>query len=90
MSSYLVRYVLNSPGQEYQTIIKGIQDNYPVNLHVTGGTWIVKTNSSTSDVRDTLRRYCDNNDKLIVVGLTGKWATYNFEKTTTDWLDRNL
>lgn len=86
MRCYLIRYVLNTKGQDYKKIIDGIQRKYPTNIQIAGGTWIIKSNDYAETIRDTLDMYCDYNDDLLVVELGKDWGTKRFSTTITNWL----
>lgn len=88
MRTYLIGYDLKKPGKDYTTLIAGIKQLGDW-WHYLDSTWIVKTNSSASDIRDELKPLIDPNDQLLVVRLQGDWASWlNVEGN--DWLSENL
>lgn len=66
---YLITYDLNSPGQNYDDVIKAIKDT-------STGAWctywkssyLIKSNYSTADsVFDVIKPYLDKNDRVLVI-----------------------
>ena len=41
-----------------------------------------------AEIRDALIKVIDSNDHLLVVAMTGDWASYGITKPVTDWLQR--
>jgi hypothetical protein len=89
IKSYLIGYDLNKSGQEYETLIEEIK-KLGTWWHCLDSTWIIKANSSTSIVRDHLKKIIDNNDELLVVCLTGEGAWTGFSDECSNWLKNNL
>ncbi len=52
--------------------------------------WIIKSSKTAGEIRDEIKTALDTNDKLIVVKLSGNWATYNITKDVTDWMKKNI
>ena len=89
MSAQLISYDLITPGRNYATLheaIKGLGSWW----HCLESTWIVDTTESTTSVRDKLSSHIDANDKLLVVGLNGSWATNHLGTDCNDWLRSHL
>lgn len=79
MLKVLVSYDLLLPGQNYSGLIQAIK-NLGDAFHVLESTWVVRTNlKSCAEVRDRLTPHIDRNDRLLVVGLSGDWATWNVQ-----------
>jgi len=89
MSALLVGYDLNKTGQDYSQLIERLKE-FPGWCRPVDSTWIVSTTSTVKDVRDDLMKYIDSNDDLIVVGLSGNWATYGLSPTVNEWLENNV
>jgi hypothetical protein len=53
-------------------------------------TWIIKTNDSAATIRDSLARYTDANDELLVAALTGESAWKGFNDEGSQWLKDNI
>ena len=88
MDSHVIGYDLKKPGQDYDDLFDAIKD-YPNWWHHLDSTWIIKTNDSVSDVRDDLKQHIDSDDDLLVMKLTGTWASSGLSDGT-DWLHDNL
>ncbi|MDY0780965.1 hypothetical protein [Tenacibaculum sp. IB213877] len=89
MRTYLIGYDLNKSGQDYSTLIEKIKEigNW---WHCLDSTFIIKTNNSSSQVRDYLLNFIDQNDKLLVVRLYGEGAWTGFDTNCSKWLKENL
>lgn len=90
MASILIGYDLNKTGQDYKELIDAIKKLANGWWHCLDSTWIIKTEQSCKQVRDSLRLHIDSNDELLMVTLTGEgaWAGFNDECST--WLKNSL
>ena len=75
MSNFLITYDLNHPGKNYNSLITKIK-TYE-NIKICKSVWIIKSNSSSVEIRDLLSQEIDINDSLFVSGLTGEAAWRN-------------
>ena len=75
MSSYLICYDLDKPGQDYSDLISELEGMSARRIQYS--VWLVDSNSSATEVRDTLSRFIDNNDRLFVGRLDGVAAWQN-------------
>lgn len=86
----LIGYDLDKPGQNYEKLserIKGLGAWW----HNLDSTWFVKTNKTAVQVRDHLQGVLDENDKLLVVAVTGDaWAGTGFKDSAYKWLKDNM
>src|SRR5262249_3518629 len=89
MSTYLVCYDLNKPGQDYSDLINAIKA-YGTWWHHLDSTWIIQTNQTAQQIRDNLVAHIDANDELLVVGSSGEGAWSGFNEKGSRWLDDNL
>jgi len=89
MTSYIVSYDLNFPGQDYSDLHDAIK-SYGWWWHHLDSTWIIKTDQSAEVVRDYLVAFIDSNDKLLVAELTGAGAWAGFNSKGSKWLSDNL
>ncbi|MEK6328465.1 MAG: SinR family protein [Actinomycetota bacterium] len=88
MSTLLVGYDLNRPGQDYANLIERIKQ-IGVWWHHLDSTWLVKTGLTPAQLRDDLKRYVDSGDELLVLDVTGAaWAGTGFD--SYDWLHNKL
>ncbi|HEF4758047.1 TPA: hypothetical protein SAN82_000431 [Pseudomonas putida] len=89
MATFLIGYDLNRPVQNYSNLIEAIK-KIGAWWHHLDSTWIVKSESSTSAIRDYLRPHIDANDELLVVKLSGSGAWSGFDSSGSSWLKSNL
>ena len=75
MGSFIVTYDLNTPGKDYSSLISKIK-TYSYSK-ICESVWVVKSNHSSSEVRDSLLKEIDYNDRLFVAKLTGEAAWRN-------------
>lgn len=87
--SYLIGYDLNKSGQDYTTLIEEIK-RLGIWWHCLDSTFIVKSSSPATLIRDHLKKFIDSNDELLVVRLSGEGAWTGFSKECSDWLKNNL
>ncbi|MEK4030711.1 CRISPR-associated protein Cas2 [Pseudobacillus sp. FSL P4-0506] len=76
MSAKIITYDLDSPGQNYQLLIAEIK-RYPNCVKITESCWVINNDQSCVDVRDNLKRFIDENDRLLVARLSGEAAWIN-------------
>ncbi|GAA1004093.1 hypothetical protein GCM10009551_079830 [Nocardiopsis tropica] len=90
MSTVLIAYDLNSPGQDYKTLIEKIK-TYGTWWHHLDSLWIVKTDSTAKTVRDALAPLIDSGDELLVIDVSNNSAAWNgFNQKGSDWLKTHL
>ena len=89
MSTCIISYDLNRPGQNYNPLYEAIKryDNW---WHHLDSTWIIVTPQTAVQVRDNLTQHIDSNDKLLVVksGREAAWIGFNDEGSK--WLKDNI
>lgn len=90
MKTYLIGYDLNKKGQDYKDLTDAIKKLSPTWWHCLDSTWIIKSTSAASAIRDTLIAHIDNNDELLVVLLGGEGAWIGFTDECSEWLVDNL
>ena len=86
MKTYMVGYDLNKPGQNYDKLIKALQEDFDNWWHHLDSTWIIKTNMTAMKILKKLQPLIDSNDELLVARLQGEWASIGFNDKGTDWL----
>jgi len=88
MRTYLVSYDLNSPRgtNDYTNLHKALKEHSGWWWHYLDSTWIIKSNMSAAQIRDILKQYIDSGDELLVVRMSGEWASVGFSKEANDWL----
>lgn len=83
MSVYMVTYDLNTPGQDYTSLIKAIE-NY-IHCKALKSAYFIDSGESAVNIRDNLMKYIDSNDMLFVIEQTKYWGA-NRRSPATDWL----
>jgi hypothetical protein len=90
MSTYLIGYDLDKPGQDYSDLIAAIK-SLGVWWHNLDSTWLVLSDLDDKQIRDQLKTYIDTNDKLLVINVSGDAAAwYGFTDKGSQWLRDNL
>lgn len=85
MKAYLIIF----EGQDYIEIIKRIK-NTGYWAKIADNSFIVLSDSSSSDIRTNLYQNIRVN-KIYVVNITNcGWSSYGLSKEVTDWLKSNL
>jgi hypothetical protein len=88
MSSLLVTYDLNRPGQDYADLHKAIKSN-PGWAKLSESSYAISTNLSPSQVYSSLKPYLDKNDTLYVIVLTRPYAGQGSQEVN-EWLEKHL
>jgi len=90
MSTFLIGYDLDKPGQHYARLeaeIKSLGGWW----HNLDSTWLVVSGLSYTQVRDRLRDALDANDKLLVIDVSGDSAAWSgFSEAAGQWIKSNL
>lgn len=90
MSTYLIGYDLDSPGQDYSDLIAAIKA-LGAWWHHLDSTWLVVSELTHTAIRDHLKSYIDSNDELLVINVSGDAAAwYGFSDKGSQWLKDNL
>jgi hypothetical protein len=92
MNTILISYDLVGPesASDYTKVTSYIKE---ANLWAKPleSLWFIKTNKSTSEIRDDLKQITDGNDEILVLNVTGDgWATSNISSKVTEWMKNNL
>lgn len=92
MNTYLVGYDLNKPrgADDYEKLHKALREHSGWFWAYLDSTWIIKSNFSAAQIAEALQPYLDSGDELLVVGLTGEWASIGFDERGTKWLHDNV
>lgn len=88
MTVFVITYDLSAPGRNYDAIIARIKQYPWVNL--SESSWAVRTDSTSSQIRDYLGSVLDANDKLFVGTLRSPASWQGLSKDRADWLQQNL
>lgn len=88
MSVYCVSYDLNKAGQNYNALYDELKKS-PGWCHPLDSTWLISTRETAQQLSDRLRRHLDNNDTLLVIGVTKEYAGW-LQQTTWDWMRQHI
>lgn len=86
---HIVTYDLISPNDtaaDYERVIEGIKSTYPTWCHLEKSVWIVTTEQTATEVRDTLKPFLYSTDVLFVGRLSGNWGSFNLSEKRNEWL----
>ena len=90
MRTFLVSYDLIKPGRDYSTLHTHLME-YPNWCKPLESLWVIKSNGSPTQIRDTILRYIATNDKLVVVDISEAGAAWiNIANEVSSWLQSNL
>lgn len=82
----MVSYDLNSPGQNYDELIKWLE-SFETRWHWLDSFWLIVTDLDAGRVRDVLKDFIDPNDELLVIDVTNDtWASQGFSDEANNWL----
>ena len=88
--TYLITYDLISPGQNYSELYEAIKAASNGWWHCLESNWIIKSDKTARQILDFLIAYIDENDKLLVINVSGDWVTFGLSKKCNDWLQENI
>lgn len=88
MSTLLVTYDLNRPGQDYFDLHKAIKAHSGW-AKLSESSYAISTNSTPSQVYSRLSPYLDKNDTLYVIVLNRPYDGQG-SKEVNQWLENNL
>ncbi|OGG57658.1 hypothetical protein A2765_05975 [Candidatus Kaiserbacteria bacterium RIFCSPHIGHO2_01_FULL_56_24] len=87
MNKFLISYDLGGPETrlDYVRLINYIKtyENWAKPLQ---SVWIILTDQTAEEVRDGIKNHIDSNDKIMIIEVTGNWATFGIKKEVTDWM----
>ena len=89
MSSYLIGYHVKNAGTDYERLVAEIK-KLGTWWHHLDGMWIVKSGLRATQIITILDPCMDDDDKLLVLRLSGSGAWSGFEAPGSDWLEENL
>lgn len=85
---YIIIYDLCDPGRDYDPLISAIKQYHRWGK-ISESAWAVVTTNNSVQIRDNLRQYIDNNDKLMIIQ-SGKNAAWTLASASDQWLRENL
>lgn len=89
MTTYMIGYDLLTPGQDYSDLHEAIK-KLGSWWHCLDSTWLINSNQTATQIRDSLKPYLDRNDRLLVSTITRDAAWTGFNEGCSDWLKDNL
>ena len=88
-SIFSISYDLTKPNQNYEGLYEGIK-SFGTWWHQTGSVWFIRSDKDSSSIRDYLKQFIDDDDKLFVIKVFRNWAGTGFTQEEYDWLHKNL
>jgi hypothetical protein len=85
MALYVVGYDLKE-GQDYEPLIDRLKqfENW---WHHLDSTWVIKSSTSATEVRDALQRFIYDGDEMLVIDATGGLGAWTgFNEKGSKWL----
>lgn len=90
MSTLMIGYDLNRPGQNYSELIAHIK-TLGTWWHHLDSTWLIVTSRTVAEVRDEIKRFIDPGDEVLVLNITGdSWASFGLSDSANNWLRKNV
>ncbi len=90
MKSYLVLLKLNADESSYHELISYLKTASSW-ARPSNNAWLIKTDSSSVQIRDGLSNLIGVYDKVIVISISGNdWATLRADEAIVNWLKNNL
>lgn len=90
MAVHWVNYDLNRSGQDYDDLISYLKSHESW-AKPLASSFLVKTQLSTSGLRDGIKEHVDANDSVLVVAVDEQnWASFGISKKVTEWMKANM
>ena len=94
MTTFLIGYDLNKEAANYsrknKALLDLIKDEASGYWHHLDSSWIIVSERSAAEIRDTLVSVLDDNDELLVVKVSAPAAWHGFKKSGSEWLRNHL
>jgi hypothetical protein len=71
MNRFLISYDLRQPHKDYTSLHRHLENDYSSSKRPLASLWILKSTLDHTGVRDSIKRFIDQDDKLLVVDITG-------------------
>ncbi len=81
----IITYDLSSPGRNYEELLKQIK-SYPSWAKLCESSYLITTPKTPVDVRDHLKSYIDNNDKIYVGVVVAPAAWFGMSDSVSNWI----
>ena len=90
MNTYLISYDLMKPGKDYTNLISHIK-KYSKWAHPLESVWLIKSPLTSVQIRNSVQAHIDQNDKVLVVDVTSRSATWiNLPTDVSNWIQSSL
>lgn len=86
---YIITYDLREPGQRYDELISRIK-SYNVWAKIGYSCFLIETNATAVQVRDSLRPAIDVNDRLFVGVVNAPAAWFGLPENVSQWIKEKL
>ena len=86
---YLITYDLNKPSQEYKELYEELR-KASTWWHYLDSTWLIVTSESVEIISQRIRDKTDNNDRFLVIDITGKNYDGWLAKEAWKWIYENI
>lgn len=83
---YSINYDLKRPGQNYDALHEAIK-GCGAWWHYLGSTWLIDTSLNAKGVWDRLSPHVDNNDNMLIVGITRDYSGW-LPQAAWDWINQ--
>jgi hypothetical protein len=87
MGIYCVSYDLIKQ-KDYPKLFEALK-SFSSHSHALGSTWFIKTDKTAEEIRDKLKSFIDEDDKIIVIEVKKHWASQKMSGNA-GWLKKNL
>lgn len=85
---YIVSYDLIKPDRNYDELYKALKEFHYWG-RLTESTWAIVSSQTHVEIRDTLKKHIDENDRLIVIR-SGKAAAWTNILASDEWAKQQL
>ena len=86
---YFVTYDLKEPGQRYNELVEKIK-SYDGWAKLGDSCFLIKSQLSAVEIRNTLKVFLDSNDKIYIGQTTTPAAWSNLPEEVSNWIKSNL
>lgn len=90
MAVYMVGYDLNKAGKNYDGLIEKIKELAKGYWHHLDSTWLISTDHTAEQVRNSLKPFLDSDDELLVCAVSAPGAWHGINDAGSEWLRTHL
>lgn len=88
MNIILISYDLSAPDRDYPKLRDHLK-TYAWAIPLES-VWLIRTTLTPEEVRDAAIKHVDQNDKIFVVDITGKYSAWiNLPDDVSEWIKSN-